>query len=201
MSGYEVEHVVKQEMYAIEMANLRAYGYGIKGFTLSMLELVGRVSGGAACAKTYDAVLAIGKRMLGEPVRLLPGVHEALTDLRRRGHRLIVITKGDLLDQERKLERSGLAELFHHVEVVSDKTPADYARVLRHLDLAPEDFLMIGNSLRSDVLPLLELGAQAIHIPYAVTWDHERAEALPHHDYLELASITELADALTRQRP
>ena len=199
LSAYEVEYVVKREMYAIEMANLEAYGYGIKGFTLSMLELVGRLTGGAASAKTYDAVIAIGKRMLAEPVRPLPGVREAVEALRARGHRLIVITKGDLLDQERKLERSGLAELFHHVEVVSKKTAADYARVLRRLDLAPEHFLMIGNSLKSDVLPLLELGAQAVHIPYAVTWAHETAEPEAHHDYLELTSIEELVGALEEE--
>ena len=200
LSGYEVEHVVKQEMYAVEMANLGAYGYGIKGFTLSMLELLSRVTGGAACAKTYDAVLAIGKRMLAEPVRLLPDVRATVEALRDRGHRLIVITKGDLLDQERKLERSGLADLFHHVEVVSDKTSADYARVLRRLGLAPEQFLMVGNSLRSDVLPLLELGAQAVHIPYAATWAHEAAEPAAHHAYLELAGMRELLGVLEGER-
>lgn len=196
LSAYEVEHVVKQQMYAIEMANLEAYGYGVKGFTLSMLELVSRVTGGAASAKTYDAVLAIGKRMLGEPVHLLDGVREAVETLREGGYRLIVITKGDLLDQERKLRRSGLAERFHHVEVVSDKTPADYARVLRHLDLPAAEFLMVGNSLKSDVLPLLELGAQAVHVPYAVTWAHEVAEPQPHHAYVEARSLAELVELL-----
>ena len=196
LRAYEVEQVIKQAMYAIEMENLGAYGYGVKGFTLSMLELVGRVTGGAASAKTYDAVLDIGKRMLEEPVRLLDGVRESVEALRERGHRLIVITKGDLLDQERKLRRSGLGELFHHVEVVSNKTPADYARVLRHLDLAPEHFLMIGNSLKSDVLPLVELGAQAVHVPYAVTWAHEVAEAGPGQAYVRMEAVQELLDVL-----
>ncbi len=200
LGAYEVEHVVLREMYAVEMQNLDAYGYGIKGFTLSMIELVSRVTGGAASAKTYDAVLAIGKRMLKEPVRLIDGVHETVDRLTADGWRLVVITKGDLLDQERKLMRSGLADSFHHVEVVSNKTPNDYRRALARMDLRPENFLMLGNSLKSDVLPLLELGAQAVHVPYEVTWDHELAEPEAHHAYAELTSIRGLLDLLNESR-
>ncbi len=196
LGAFEVEHVLLREMYAMEMKNLDAYGYGIKGFTLSMIELVSKVTGGAASAKTYDAVLAIGKRMLLEPVRIIDGVRETVDALTDAGWKLVVITKGDLLDQERKLERSGIADRFHHVEVVSNKTPSDYRRALARMDLRPEEFLMIGNSLKSDVLPLLELGAQAVHVPYEVTWDHEVAQAEAHHAYVELAGIWELVELL-----
>ena len=196
LAPFEVEHVVKREMYRVETANLGAYGYGIKGFTLSMVELAQAVSGGRAGDAVYVEILAIGKRMLAAPVEVLPGVEEALAALEPR-FRLLVVTKGDLLDQRRKLERSGLADRFHHVEVVSDKRPADYREVLRRLDLEPRELLMVGNSLKSDVLPLLELGAQAVHIPYHVTWEHERAAPLPHHAYLELADVTELVAALS----
>ena len=197
LADYEVAHVTLREMYAIEMANLATYGYGIKGFTLSMIELAGRISGGAASAKTYDAILAIGKRMLAEPVQLIDGVAEAVAQLHATGWRLIVITKGDLLDQERKLARSGLAERFHHVEIVSDKRPDNYRHALARIDLAPEHFLMVGNSLRSDVLPLLGIGAQAVHVPYAVTWTHEQADPEPHHRYLTLERLGQLVDHLT----
>ncbi len=193
---FEVPHLILREMYQIEMQHLPIYGYGIKGFTLSMIELVGRVSGGTASAKTYDAVVDIGKRMLVEPVALIDGVADAVERLHQAGWRLIVITKGDLLDQERKLARSGLAGRFHHVEIVSDKQPDNYRRTLARLDLPPENFLMIGNSLKSDVLPLLEIGAQAVHVPYEVTWAHEHAEPEAHHQYLSLNHIGELLEHL-----
>ena len=197
LSPFEVEHVTLRQMYAVEMANLERYGYGIKGFTLSMLELIGQVSGGAASAKTYQAVIDIGKGMLDEPVRLIDEVADTIAVLKQSArYRLVVITKGDLLDQERKLAKSGLADQFHHVEIVSNKAPADYARALRRMDLEPREFLMVGNSLKSDVLPLLELGAQAVHVPYDVTWDHEVAEPAAHHAYVELASVRELLEVL-----
>ncbi len=196
LQSFEVEHIILRQMYAMEMRNLDAYGYGIKGFTLSMLELVSGVTGGTASAKTYDAIIGIGKRMLAEPVRLIDGVRETIEALSTSDKRLVVITKGDLLDQERKLARSGLAEAFHHVEVVSNKTPADYRRALHRMGIAAEQFLMIGNSLKSDVLPLLELGAQAVHVPYAVTWDHEVATPEAHHAYVELTHLRDLIDLL-----
>lgn len=195
LAEFEVEHVVKREMYRVEMANLEAYGYGIKGFTLSMVELAHAVSGGRAGDEVYRAILEIGKEMLAEPVEVLPGVEATLAALAER-FVLVVVTKGDLLDQRRKLTRSGLEAHFHHVEVVSHKTPDDYAELLRRLDLSPPQMLVVGNSLKSDVLPPLSLGVRAVHIPYHVTWEHERAEPADHHTYLELAAITELSAAL-----
>ena len=196
LADFEVEHVVKREMYRVEMANLDVYGYGIKGFTLSMIELALAVSGGRAGDEVYRAILEIGKGMLAEPVEVLPGVEATLEALAER-FALVVVTKGDLLDQRRKLSRSGLEGYFHHVEVVSRKTPDDYAELLRRLDLAPAQMLVIGNSLKSDVLPPLSLGMQAVHIPYHVTWEHVRAEPADHDTYLELGSIAELPDALS----
>ena len=195
LAEYEVEQVVKREMYRVEIDNLPAYGYGVKGFTLSMIELADRVSEGCADGAVFREIIAVGKGMLGEPVAVMPGVREVLERLRPH-YRLILVTKGDLLDQRRKLTRSGLADFFHHVEVVSDKTSADYAEVLTRLDIAAPQLLMVGNSLRSDVLPLLALGVSAVHIPYAVTWEHERASVEDHHDYVELAQIGELPGLL-----
>ena len=195
LAAYEVPHVLQREMYAIETRNLAAYGYGIKGFVLSMVELAVRTSEGQVANETIERILAIGREMLAAPVEVLPGVHEALEALRAR-YRLVVITKGDLLDQNRKLARSGLLAYFHHTEVVSDKRTEDYAEVLRRLDLRGEAFLMVGNSLKSDVLPVLPLGAQAVHVPYHVTWEHERAEADEHQAYVELADLGQLVGLL-----
>lgn len=197
LTAFEVAHVVKREMYRVEMANLDAYGYGVKGFALSMLEVAHQVSGGRAGDACYANIVQLGKDMLAEPVEVLPAVRVALEALAPR-YRLVVVTKGDLLDQRRKLERSGLAGFFHHVEVVSRKTPRDYSELVRRLGLRAEEVLMVGNSLKSDVLPPLSVGLHAVHIPYHVTWEHERAEPEDHHDYVELASIAELPPLLHR---
>ena len=191
LSEFEVAHVVQKQMFGVEMANLERYGYGIKGFTLSMVELALEVSAGRVPAATVGAILDIGKRMLTAPVEVLDGVRDTLAALQPR-YRLVVVTKGDLLDQERKLERSGLMPHFHHTEVVSNKRPGDYARALRRMDIAPEEFVMVGNSLKSDVLPLLDIGAQAVHVPYHVTWAHEEATPAPDARYLELSHIGQL---------
>jgi len=195
LSAYEVAHITQREMYAMEMQNLPIYGYGIKGFTLSMIEVAMKVSAGRVDHQIIAQILAIGKRMLNAPIELLPGVVDTLKALHGR-YKLIVITKGDLLDQERKFRRSNLLDYFHHTEVVSDKKPADYKRVFDRLDTPTVNILMIGNSLKSDVLPVLELGAQAIHVPYHTTWEHEKAVAEDHHSYVELDRIDGLMELL-----
>ncbi len=195
LAEYEVPHVTQREMYAMEMLNLKTYGYGIKGFALSMIEVATKVSAGRVEAEIINKILAIGKRMLTAPIEILPGVEETLKALHGR-YKLIVITKGDLLDQERKLKRSNLLHYFHHTEVVSDKQPADYKRVFDRLDTPTENILMIGNSLKSDVLPVLDLGAQAIHVPYHTTWEHEKATAEDHHTYVELDRLDGLIELL-----
>ncbi|MDG1803608.1 HAD family hydrolase [Flavicella sp.] len=177
LSAYETENKINQELYRVEIANLKHYGYGVKAFILSMVELAVEISNQKVPAKVIDEILGIGKDMLQKPIELLDGVEEVLKELQGK-YRLIVATKGDLLDQERKLEKSGLLKYFHHVEVMSDKKESDYVKIVNHLDIECEAFLMIGNSLKSDILPLVEIGASAIHIPYHTTWLHEQVNEL-----------------------
>lgn len=173
-----------------ERANLRVYGYGIKGFVLSMIETAIAVTDGQVAARDLQSLIDFGKAMLEHPVELLPGVAEVVEALSSR-YRLVLITKGDLFDQESKIARSGLAELFHAVEIVSEKDPATYRRVMDRHGIDPARFLMVGNSVRSDILPVLAAGAHAVHIPYAITWAHEEAE-VPDDHYRRLDGIWDL---------
>lgn len=172
LATYETENKIDQELFKIEIDNLRLYGYGIKGFMLSMVECALKLSNYKLAPKLVEEILEIGKGMLLQPIELLEGVEEVLQSLNGK-YRLIVATKGDLLDQERKLEKSGLLKYFHHIEVMSEKKARDYKKLIQHLDIEASEFLMIGNSLKSDVLPVLEIGAAAIHIPFHTTWAHE----------------------------
>jgi putative hydrolase of the HAD superfamily len=158
------------------MENLRFYGYGIKSFTLLMIETAIQLTGGRILASEVQEILELGKEMLKTPVQLLDHVEEVIPELAARC-RLMLVTKGDLLDQESKLARSGLGGYFSHVEVVSDKTVETYRALLARHGIPPERFLMVGNSLRSDVLPVVVLSGQAVHIPYAITWAHEKVKA------------------------
>ncbi|MCW2245609.1 putative hydrolase of the HAD superfamily [Azospirillum fermentarium] len=177
-----------------ETRNLKYFGYGIKGFVLSMIETAVEVTEGAIPAHDIRALIDFGKAMLEHPVHLLDGVAEVVTAL-AADRPLLLITKGDLFDQESKVARSGLAAHFRAVEVVSEKDPATYARVLARHGVAPERFLMVGNSVKSDILPVLALGGQAVHIPYHLTWAHEVAEA-PAAGYRRLDSLHGLPDLL-----
>ena len=163
LEGYETKNKIDQELFKMEMANLDSYGYGIKGFMLSMIESALDLSNNKVPQETIAQILELGKKMISHPVELLDGVEEVLAKLSGK-YRLIVLTKGDLLDQERKLERSGLSQYFHHVEVLSDKKESNYKNLLDHLNIHVKEFLMIGNSLKSDVLPILNIGAQAVRI-------------------------------------
>ncbi|MGB1308532.1 MAG: HAD family hydrolase [Oceanihabitans sp.] len=173
LGGFETANKVDQELFKKEMQNLPLYGYGVKGFVLSMVEMALELSNYTVSNKTIEQILNLGKEMLNKPVELLEGVEETLAILSKK-YRLIVATKGDLLDQERKLEKSGLLEYFHHIEVLSDKKEENYTKLLNHLDIKPSQFLMIGNSLKSDILPLVNIQANAIHIPFHTTWAHEQ---------------------------
>jgi putative hydrolase of the HAD superfamily len=190
---------VDSRLFEVEMRNLGLYGYGVKAFTLSMLETAIQVTQGRIPASDLEVILGWGKQMLLAPTELLAGVDVAL---RRIGERfpLLLITKGDLFDQESKLARSGLAGLFTGVEVLSDKNVDSYRRVLARRQISPQEFVMVGNSLRSDVAPVLELGARAVHIPYAVTWSHEEVpdESLPATGWHRLAGIAELDPLLAQ---
>ncbi|WP_374571897.1 HAD family hydrolase [Phenylobacterium sp.] len=176
----------------VEKRNLRLYGYGVKGFTLSMIETAMELTGGEAPARVVREILAAGREMLNEPVEPLPGVDQALAALSER-YRLVLITKGDLLHQEQKLAASGLGDLFAAVEIVSEKDASTYERVFARHGTGAAQAAMCGNSLRSDVLPALEAGAWAAHVPYPLTWAHEMADTPNGHPrFAELASISEL---------
>lgn len=161
-----------EALYATELRNLGHYGYGIKGFVLSMIETAVELTEGRVPGAVVGQIIDLGKAMLAAPVELLEHVAAVVPALARRAP-LLLITKGDLFDQEAKLARSGLAEHFRHVEIVSDKTPATYRRILERYAVAPEAFLMVGNSLRSDIVPVVTVGGRAVYIPYAETWAHE----------------------------
>ncbi|MCF8714631.1 HAD family hydrolase [Joostella atrarenae] len=172
LAGYETENKIDQELFKMEIKNLEIYGYGIKGFVLSMIESAMELSNNKIDNATISKILHLGKEMLLKPVEVLDGVEEVLQSL-VVDYRIILLTKGDLLDQERKLEKSGLSKYFHHIEVLSDKKEENYKNLLDHLEIDVNEFLMVGNSLKSDVLPLVNIGAKAIHVPFHTTWAHE----------------------------
>lgn len=175
-----------------ERRNLPVFGYGVKAFTLSLVETAIEVTDGRIPGADLQAILDLGKVLMDHPVDLLDGVVEAVDTLTDR-YRVMVITKGDLLHQESKVVRSGLDELFWRVEVVSEKDVATYGRVLERHEIDPATFVMVGNSVRSDVLPVLELGGRAVHIPYAVTWELELVDPDPDRQaFPALASIADL---------
>ena len=191
---------VDRVLFATEMRNLELYGYGVKAHTLSCIETAIELSGGAIRPDDIRAILATGKEMLQHPVELLDGAAEAVAAL-AASHILLVITKGDLRDQERKLAKSGLAQYFHHVEIVAEKNPETYARILRRQNIAPDRFLMVGNSLKSDVLPVLDLGAYAVLVLYHLLWQAEHtAEPAPAPGgrFHQLASLRELPALVAR---
>ena len=184
---------VDRRLAEMEMKNLGIYGYGVKSFTLSMLETAIELTEGRIPTRDLEVILGWGKRMLMEPTELLDGVEETLRLLGGR-YDLLLITKGDLFDQEGKLARSGLGDLFLGVEILSEKNTDSYRGVFTRRAIKPEDFVMVGNSLRSDVVPVVSLGAHAVHIPYEVTWHHEHVpeEELPNEGWQRVSSIREL---------
>ncbi|UII80161.1 HAD family hydrolase [Flagellimonas sp. CMM7] len=192
LEGYETKNKVDQELFKMEMENLALYGYGVKGFVLSMIESALDLSNNKIPQEIILEILNLGKKMISHPVELLDGVEEVLSKLVDK-YRLIVLTKGDLLDQERKLEKSGISKYFHHVEVLSDKKESNYRNLLEHLEINVREFLMIGNSLKSDVLPILNIGATAIHVPFHTTWAHEMVtDAEQVNNHLKLNSLKDI---------
>ncbi len=193
LSKYETENKLDQELFRMEMKNLHLYGYGVKSFILSMIESALELSNYKIKQVVIQQIIEIGKEMLDKPIELLEGVEQTLKALQPK-YRLILATKGDLLDQERKLEKSGLIKYFHHIEILSDKKVENYQKLVSHLDSKPSEFLMIGNSLKSDVLPLLEVGAKAIHVPFHTTWAHEVIEDNNNNDSYK--TVSKLNDVL-----
>ena len=194
------DYASKQEILGLilnhQIANLSLYGFGIKAFTLSMIETALELTNHTISGSGIEKIITIGKDLLQKPVELLPNITEVLEQLKGK-YKLVVATKGDLKDQHRKLHDSGIGAFFHHIEVMSDKTELDYQKMLSRLDCHPEDFLMIGNSLKSDVLPVLNLGGHAIHIPYHTTWEYEKIDfEIEHKNFNTITNLSELFDIL-----
>jgi putative hydrolase of the HAD superfamily len=189
-------HQTQQELFKTEMDNLALYGYGVKGFMLSMVETAVRITGGTLSAEGTSRILEIGKHLLARPNELLDDVETVLQALSGK-YRLVVATKGDLLDQERKLRNSGLEKYFHHIEIMSDKQPADYIKLIKHLDIAPEEFMMVGNSLKSDIIPVLEIGGHGVHVPFHTTWAHEMiSNPVVHPQFREVGRLADILEFL-----
>ena len=201
LAKYELQRVPEETLYETEMRNLRHFGYGVKGFVLSMIETAIEMTEGRLDSSDVRAIIEWGREMLAGPIRLLDGVAEAVEAL-AQDYPVILVTKGDLLDQETKLARSGLGHLFKGIEIVSDKNAHVYRRVMSRYSVEPERFVMVGNSLRSDILPVVEAGAHAVHVPYEMSWAHELVppEALAGARYHEIAHIRELPRLLEELR-
>jgi len=192
MNDYLSKQGISQELFKVEIDNLPLYGYGIKGYILSMIEAAMKISEKTISIQVVDKILEYGKELLQRPIELLDGVEETLQALHGK-YKLVVATKGDLLDQRRKLHNSGLGHYFHHIEVMSDKQEKDYRDLLGRLEIQPEEFFMIGNSLKSDVLPVLGIGGHAVHIPFHTTWAHEKIDhEVKHNNFRTVEKITEV---------
>ncbi len=174
LAPYLADEQMDERLYQTEMRNLEHFGYGIKAFALSMIETAIELTDGRIAANDIQDIVDSAKEMLIADVELLEHAHEAITSLAER-HRLMLVTKGDLRDQEGKIARSGLAQYFRDVEIVSDKSAGTYQAILERHSVPPGHFMMIGNSLRSDILPVLEVGGYAVYVPHELTWVHEAA--------------------------
>ena len=194
LKDYADVDFLEQKLFQTEIRHISIYGYGIKSFILSMIETALKVSKNQVSQEHIAEIIQIGKRMLAYPVHLLAEAETTLQYLQKQNYQLIVATKGDLLDQERKLKQSGLLHYFHHIEVMTEKKEENYKSLLIRLDIRAEEFLMIGNSLKSDVIPVLKLGGEAIHIPYHTTWVHEEVDKsiISNYKYPTLKNLGEI---------
>ena len=192
---------IRRRMDETEIRNLAHYGYGAKGFTLSLIETAIDLTEGQITGNEVGQIIALTKEMLCAPIELLDGVRETITQLAAT-HLLMLITKGDLFDQEGKLARSGLGDYFSRIEIVPTKTTRVYAAIAAKHAINPARFLMVGNSLKSDILPVIALGGHAVYVPYETTWEHERVpeSELVGQQFHELAHITQLPALLDTLR-
>jgi putative hydrolase of the HAD superfamily len=196
LTDYLPVHALQRELLQTEVGNLSLYGYGIKGFILSLIETALRISDKTIPAEVIEKILNFGKDLLQKPVHLIADVETVLAELKTK-YRLVMATKGDLLDQHRKLTKSGLGHYFHHIEIMSEKAEVDYQKLIKRLDINPENFAMVGNSLKSDILPVLQIGGHGFHIPYHTTWEHEKIDIrIDHSNFRQLNSIKELLNYL-----
>ena len=199
MQDYLSHQGISQELFKIEIANLKLYGYGIKGYILSMIEAAMAISNNTIPIEVIEKIIQYGKELLDKPIVLLDGVEETLEALKGK-YKLVVATKGDLLDQRRKLHNSGLGHYFHHIEVMADKQEVNYEKLLKRLDIESKEFFMVGNSLKSDVLPVLNLGGHAIHIPYHTTWEYEKIDfEIQHQNFKSVSKIKEASETSLTQ--
>lgn len=189
---------VHERLLATERENIKLFGYGAKGMTLSMVETAIALSGERISAADLHRIVGLGKSILQHPVELLPGVRAAVQAVAAT-HRVVLITKGDLFHQERKVAASGMAELFQRIEIVSEKDEASYARLFKEFAVSPGDFAMVGNSLKSDIAPVLALGGWGIHVPYPLVWALDRAEIdATHPRFASVANAGEVPAVLAR---
>lgn len=196
MEDFMPQHSSLKELYHTEIKNIELYGYGIKGFILSMIETAMRVSENKISLTFIEKILEIGYEMLVKPVEVLPNVESVLATL-SKDYRLVLATKGDLVDQERKLKKSNLEKYFHHIEIMSEKRENDFKKLIKHLDVHPSEFVMVGNSLKSDILPVLKLGASAIHIPFHIIWKHEIIEyEIEHANFYQGEYISQVVEMI-----
>ncbi len=197
LSDYHDRQWIEQHLDETESHNIKHFGYGVKGFTLSMIETACELTEGRITGDKINEIINLAKEMLASPIELLEGVGETIESLRSE-YRLMCITKGDLLDQETKLARSGLGDYFEAFEIVPRKDATIYERILRRHKIQPNEFLMVGNSLKSDILPVLQIGAQAAHLEYETEWSHEKVseEELKDKDFPKLKKMSELGDWL-----
>ncbi|HPW98446.1 MAG TPA: HAD family hydrolase [Flavobacterium sp.] len=191
---YASKQEILQLILSHQVKNLPLYGFGIKAFTLSMIDSALELTNNKISGDGIQKIITIGRDLLQKPVELLPYVEEVLATLYGK-YKLVVATKGDLKDQHRKLHDSGIGHYFHHIEVLSDKKELDYQKMLQRLEINPTDFIMIGNSLKSDVLPILNIGGHGIHIPYHTTWEYEKIDfEITHENFKALENIKQVVD-------
>jgi len=197
LSEYGSANLLAKELLKTEIQNIHLYGYGAKSFILSMIETALHLSNNTLSQKVVEGIINLGKDLINKPIVLLEGVQEVLDKLYRSGHKMIVATKGDLLDQERKLTNSNLEKYFHHIEIMSDKKEINYKKLLSHLDIEPEDFLMIGNSMKSDIIPVVNMGGYGIYVPCKDQWEYEKVVNVDGlENYWEISQISELNELL-----
>jgi putative hydrolase of the HAD superfamily len=198
LSPYQSPEVIAEIMNRIELDGLKYYGYGIKGFALSLIEAAIEISNGKISGREIETIIQIAKRMLTSKIQLMDGVEDTLTGLSRL-YPLMIITKGDLFEQGTKISRSGIAHFFKYIEILSDKNYESYKTILAKYSINPTRFIMVGNSMRSDILPVIELGGRAIHVPYKDTWSHEAAEPpVGHQNFFEIGKLDLLPELINK---
>lgn len=197
LSHHVDQTTLSQRFYEAQIRNLRLFGYGAKSFILAMIETVIELTNGAVTGTEIQQIIDVGRELLDFPIDVLDGIPEVL-DVLSQQFDLMVLTKGDLFDQESKIARSGLGHYFKHIEIVSEKNEQSYQAILKRYNVHPSEFLMIGNSLKSDILPVVHIGAKAVHIPYAITWEHERVaeEQLAGKSFVTLESARGLVELI-----